>query len=115
VSQKFPCPACGFLVFSEPPGSYDLCAICGWEDDHVQLEFPDLRGGANLESLAEYQAALLEKIPPEIQVYAGFQRDLNWRPLRLDEVTSDSAIQSGLDYFHAAGTVNPGYYWEVKP
>lgn len=52
---SFPCPSCGFEVFSEPPGSYEICDLCGWEDDHVQLRFPAMAGGANKLSLAEYQ------------------------------------------------------------
>jgi len=50
-----PCPSCGYDVFGEPPGSYDICPICFWEDDIVQLAFPDLAGGANKCSLIEGQ------------------------------------------------------------
>jgi hypothetical protein len=50
-AEGFPCPSCGFEVFSEPPGSFEICEICGWEDDHVQLRFPALAGGANKLSL----------------------------------------------------------------
>jgi hypothetical protein len=31
----------------------DVCGICGWEQDGVQLDDPDYRGGANSESLNE--------------------------------------------------------------
>jgi hypothetical protein len=51
----YPCPCCGYEVFGEPPGSYDICPICFWEDDIVQLAFPDLAGGANACSLMEGQ------------------------------------------------------------
>ena len=51
----FPCPCCGYLVFGEPPGSFDICPICDWEDDNVQLAFPDLAGGANGVSLIQAQ------------------------------------------------------------
>ena len=51
----FPCPCCGYNVFSEPPGSYDICPICYWEDDIVQIGFPDLAGGANGCSLIDGQ------------------------------------------------------------
>jgi hypothetical protein len=43
----YPCPCCGYDVFDEPPGSYLICPICFWEDDGIQLAFPDLAGGAN--------------------------------------------------------------------
>src|SRR5262245_8458453 len=52
----FPCPCCGYDVFAEPPGSYTVCPICFWEDDLVQLAFPDATGGANKCSLIEGQA-----------------------------------------------------------
>lgn len=101
-------------MFSEPPGSYDICSICRWEDDHVQLEFPALRGGANKGSLKEYQDIILMKIPFEIKEYNGFKREPNWRPLHADEVKGAETIQSGLDYFQATGTQNPKYYWEAN-
>lgn len=42
-------------MFGEPPGSYDICPICDWEDDPVQLRWPDFAGGANHPSLIEAQ------------------------------------------------------------
>jgi len=53
--DRFPCPCCGHLVFREAPGSYDICPVCFWEDDLVQLRRPDLAGGANRPSLIEAQ------------------------------------------------------------
>jgi hypothetical protein len=52
--MRFPCPCCGHLVFEELPGSFDVCPICFWEDDVVQLRWPD-RAGANRLSLIEAQ------------------------------------------------------------
>ncbi|WP_248129036.1 CPCC family cysteine-rich protein [Pseudomonas sp. W2Aug9] len=26
----FTCPCCGYAVFEEHPGSYDICPICFW-------------------------------------------------------------------------------------
>src|SRR5882724_2938731 len=48
---RYPCPCCGYLVFHEPTGSFDICPICFWEDDIVQLAFPMMSGGANALSL----------------------------------------------------------------
>lgn len=49
-----PCPCCGFLTRTdEAYGTFDICPVCGWEDDNVQARDPDYRGGANKESLNE--------------------------------------------------------------
>lgn len=52
---KYPCPGCGYLVFDEPPGSYEICPICFWEDDLAQLRFSRTSWGANRMSLIEAQ------------------------------------------------------------
>lgn len=55
--DKYACPCCGFLTLSEKPGgTYEICPVCFWEDDPVQLEDPDYRGGANDVSLNEARA-----------------------------------------------------------
>lgn len=49
-----PCPCCGFLTFSEEPsGTFEICPVCYWEDDIVQLQDPEFTGGANEVSLNE--------------------------------------------------------------
>lgn len=55
MANNYPCPCCGFLTLSEkPPGTFEICPVCYWEDDYAQYNHPDLAGGANKESL--YQA-----------------------------------------------------------
>lgn len=49
-NQLLPCPCCGSLTVGEP-GSYEVCDVCGWEDDPVQFADPGYVGGANSESL----------------------------------------------------------------
>ena len=52
--RRFPCPCCGFVTLDEePPGTYNICPVCYWEDDPVQFRDPDYRGGANQLSLRE--------------------------------------------------------------
>ena len=46
------CPVCGEFEFSEQ-GSYEICDVCDWEDDPVQLAQPNLAGGANQFSLTQ--------------------------------------------------------------
>ncbi|MCT6735401.1 CPCC family cysteine-rich protein [Rhodococcus qingshengii] len=48
---RFPCPCCGHRIFRQSPDSYDICAVCFWEDDGVQLRWPYMAGGANKVSL----------------------------------------------------------------
>ncbi|MGN1350182.1 MAG: toxic anion resistance protein [Anaerovoracaceae bacterium] len=54
------CPVCGQHRFSRK-GSYEICPVCGWEDDPVQERDPDFSGGANRQSLREYRAAFANK------------------------------------------------------
>src|SRR5690349_3460035 len=48
----FPCPCCGLPTLDErPPGTFLVCPTCGWEDDRIQFERPELALGANRVSL----------------------------------------------------------------
>ncbi|WP_367576145.1 CPCC family cysteine-rich protein [Pelagibius sp. CAU 1746] len=48
----FPCPCCGYLTFSSPPpGTFEICPVCYWEDDPIQSSNPNYAGGANTISL----------------------------------------------------------------
>jgi rubredoxin len=52
--MKYECPCCGNITFDEkPPGTYDICPVCFWEDDPVQFLNPDYIGGANKVSLKQ--------------------------------------------------------------
>ncbi|MER6141865.1 CPCC family cysteine-rich protein [Streptomyces sparsogenes] len=52
--NALPCVCCGHLVF-ESVGSYEICPLCFWEDDLVQLRWPTHAGGANSTSLVQAQ------------------------------------------------------------
>ncbi|MFI6910042.1 CPCC family cysteine-rich protein [Nonomuraea sp. NPDC050394] len=56
----YPCPCCGYLVHDQEPGSYQICPICRWEDDLVQLRWPHYSGGANRQSLVDAQLCYRE-------------------------------------------------------
>lgn len=59
-AERYACPCCGYLTLEEsPPGTYEICEVCGWEDDHLQFSDPKLRGGANRLSLDEARANFL--------------------------------------------------------
>jgi len=91
-SEKHPCPVCNYLVFSDAAGSYDICPICFWEDDLVQLAFPDMAGGANKVSLIEAQNNFA-KFGVSEQRFKGNvrkatevdSRDKLWRPINIDK------------------------------
>lgn len=52
--QKNACPCCGYLTLSSvPPGTFEVCPVCFWEDDDAQFRDPDYAGGANTISLNE--------------------------------------------------------------
>jgi len=61
MKHKYPCPCCEFVTLtSEPPGTYELCPVCFWEDDGVQFNDPNYAGGANRESLNQARANFRE-------------------------------------------------------
>ncbi len=51
--MKYKCPCCDQYTLEHPSGSYDICPICFWEDDKMQLENPNYSSGANRISLVE--------------------------------------------------------------
>ena len=64
--MKFPCVCCGELTMDEqPPGTYQVCPVCGWEDDKTQYKNPDLEGGANALSLNQAREWYLQGLQDE--------------------------------------------------
>ena len=113
---SYPCPCCGYVVFSGPPGSFDVCPICYWEDDPVQLLNLSYQGGANTVSLLEAQRSFvalgaseavfskLVRIPTESD-----DRERTWRPATDNDAkfsrTPASLTQDEYD------DVATWYYW----
>ena len=53
-SLRYRCPCCGFYTLPEPAGgNYNICPVCWWEDDPVQMDDEDFEGGANQVSLKQ--------------------------------------------------------------
>ena len=52
-TNKTLCPVCGKTYVND----YDICEVCNWENDPVQLKKPDLTGGANRMSLNQAKEA----------------------------------------------------------
>lgn len=55
TENRLSCPCCGNLTICEY-GNYEVCSVCGWEDDPVQSDDPTFAGGANHNSLNEARA-----------------------------------------------------------
>lgn len=49
-----PCPVCGKFMF-ERDCSYDVCPVCGWVNDGMQIDEPDTKMTPNILSLNEYR------------------------------------------------------------
>jgi hypothetical protein len=117
VVVTYPCPCCGYFVFDEPPGSYDICPICFWEDDLSQLRFP-MTGGANHVSLIEGQhnfaryGVCEKRFQSKVRVATASDiRDPEWRPVdeQLDNIeTPIAGVEYGLTY---PGDNTRLYYW----
>lgn len=55
--MRFACLCCGHLTLHQkPPGSYEVCPVCYWEDDPAQGLDPELSGGANTVNLRSARA-----------------------------------------------------------
>lgn len=86
---KFTCPCCGYKTLNEePPGTYDICRVCFWEDDASQYYDPDFKDGSNGVSLRQAQKNYLKfgackkdslkyVRPPKEEE----EKDENWRSL----------------------------------
>jgi len=85
----YTCPCCGYKTLSqEPPGTFDICLICGWEDDNVQFKDPEYKGGANKVSLHEAQKNFIkfgasDERSRELirKPISEFEKDPKWVPL----------------------------------
>jgi hypothetical protein len=110
-----PCPACGFVVLGPTFGSYEICTICGWEDDAVQLANPTSGGGANSESLAEAQAKAMQRFPLQERVASGYRRDDRWRPLSPVEITQAEQKRKSEHWHSVGSTDGESAYWIRHP
>lgn len=55
MSEPLTCACCGYRTLAGARGGYEICPICFWEDDPVQINDPHSRGGANTVSLVDAQ------------------------------------------------------------
>ncbi len=115
-SSTLACPACGFLTVPEMSyGSYNICELCGWEDDCVQLANPACAGGANHESLVDAQASALVQFPPSLRETAGIGRSPSWRPLAPAEIATAIVERDEKYWKNQAITELHECYWRQQP
>ncbi|MEU5565054.1 CPCC family cysteine-rich protein [Micromonospora musae] len=88
MDLALPCPCCGYRTMKRPPGSYDTCPVCWWEDDVLQLRWPQLASGANKVSLVEGQrnyarTGACTELPLGVELADpnDHDRDPHWRPI----------------------------------
>ena len=119
TSERYACPCCGYLAFSEWPGSYGVCHICFWEDDPVQILDPTYAGGANYPSLFEAQAnyrkygAMEKRFVKHVRgVQPDDEQDPQWRRLvdgdrRFRRVPAELSDEEQRD-------LDVWYYWRQR-
>ena len=57
IYGKYKCPCCDYYTLdSKADNTFQLCLVCFWEDDGIQLGEPDYEGGANEVSLNQARA-----------------------------------------------------------
>ncbi|MEE4546258.1 CPCC family cysteine-rich protein [Streptomyces sp. V4-01] len=91
MDVKYSCVSHGRLTMDGPPGSYEICPVCFWEDDQVQLRWPDWAIGANprtsliaqrnFEAFGASHERFLEHVRPPTE---DEPLDRSWRPIDPD-------------------------------
>lgn len=100
------------------PGSYDLCEVCFWEDDAIQLLDPSYGGGANQLSLVECQAnfqrfgaceeRFIQNVRPPTR---DEEHDPEWRPVREGDLMR---ARRPIDLSEEeAKRLDVWYYWKM--
>ncbi len=72
-NEKYRCPCCGYKTLDPPPREHEICNVCFWQDNAVQFDKPDFRGGANDVSLNEARANF-RKFGAKDESFIGFTR-----------------------------------------
>lgn len=97
--SRFPCPCCGHLTLASGPGDYELCPVCGWEDDDGQLRYPMSPDGANGVSLVEAQRSYAKRGAKHHRSARRVRKpmadepiDEGWRPFDPERDWTDPAL-----------------------
>ena len=117
MAMKYPCPCCGYLVFSGPPGTDDICSICRWQDDVPSLREVTISIGPNKVSLIEGQrnfaafGASAPRFRERVRAPSSMdQRDPDWRPIDLH---IDAFVSNETGYTPSPKDKAKLYYWRT--
>jgi endogenous inhibitor of DNA gyrase (YacG/DUF329 family) len=109
---RHPCPACGYYVFSELDAQDEICPICSWQNDLVDLETMYEAMGPNKVSLEEAQQSFAKRGAVEDRFVTKVRppmrndlRDSKWRPLDRNKdtprkINADSKKLADLYYWY---------------
>ena len=117
--MKYTCPICGYKTFNEPSGSYASCPICFWEDDAVQLHFPQI-GGANInlidaQSNFEKYGATEERFIEHVRKPNDSDiKDPMWRKFDLEKDKLNPPQEGYFENVKSVVTEKFEYYWLKK-
>jgi len=90
------CPVCGQYEF-ERKDDFDVCEVCEWENDGVQLSDPDYEGGANYVSLNQYLKQWNNRICPCCYQH-HFEYDNNFETCPVCKWQDDGVQRDDPDY-----------------
>lgn len=75
--MKYNCACCNYKTLTEkPPGTYEICPVCFWEDDYEQYINENYEGGANSISLKNARQNFIKYKVSDIR-YKGRVREPN--------------------------------------
>jgi len=114
-NRKYTCVCCGHRVFDELFG-YEICPVCGWEDDPLQIRYP-LEKGANKVCLVEAQinfakTGLLYKGFLNFNDGNEYEKESSWRMFKKDDKVE--ARDEDLSKIEYPIDMTRLYYWSEK-
>lgn len=101
MSERWPCPCCGYRTLEDGPGAFDVCPVCRWEDAGSQLRWPRHADGPNGISLVDAQREYRRRgVLPDVRRKARKPRsdeplDAGWRLYDQDVDGFDDGVPTG--------------------